>query len=265
MIRNKLMVSILGGIMAVGLLGGAAVSFAQTDSPAVTAAVSTTAASSLVLIHNGGLSGLGDRDQSLADALGIDLEALQTAQQAARIAMIDQAVADGLLTEAQGEQMKLLGGGFGRGGRFGHDEDQYLADALGISVEELQSAELTSYATELAAAVEAGAITQEEADLMLARQAAQNYVDQDALHSAAQAVYEDALAAAVADGAITQAQADALLAQFATQSFGFGLHGFGGHGGRGGRGGPGGFGPNTLPDSTPQTTPGTTTNTAFDA
>ena len=261
MIRNKLMISVLGGIMAVGLLGSTAVSYAQASSPAP----ATTSASSLVLIHNGGLGGLSDRDQSLADALGIDLEALQTAQQVARIAMIDQAVADGLLTEAQGEQMKLLGGGFGRGGRFGHDEDQYLADALGISVEELQSAELTSYATELAAAVEAGAITQEQADLMLARQAAQNYVDQDALHSAAQAVYEDALAAAVADGAITQAQADALLAQFATQSFGFGLHGFGGHGGRGGRGGPGGFGLNTLPDSTPQTTPGTTTNTAFDA
>ncbi|MCA9865842.1 MAG: hypothetical protein KIS95_04210 [Anaerolineae bacterium] len=260
MIRNKLMISVLGGVMAVGLLGSTAVSFAQTDLPA------TTSAASLVLIHNGGLGGLSDRDQSLADALGIDLEALQTAQQAARIAMIDQAVADGLLTEAQGEQMKLLGGGFGRGGRFGYDEDQYLADALGISVEELQAAELSSYATELAAAVEAGTITQDEADLMLARRAVQNYVDQDALNSAAQAVHEDALAAAVADGAITQAQADALLAQFATQSFGFGPHdGFGGHGGRGGRGGPGGFGLNSLPNSTPQTTPDTTTDTSFDA
>lgn len=263
MIRNKLMVSVLGGIMAVGLLGSAAVSFAQTDSPA-TAAASTTAAPPLVLIHSGGLGELSDRDQSLADALGIDLEALQTAQQVARIAMIDQAVADGLLTEAQGEQMKLLGGGFGRGGRFGYDEDVYLADALDISVEELQAAELAGYAAELAAAVEAGTITQAQADLMLARQAAQNYIDEAGLNAAMQAAYEDALVAAVADGAITQAQADALLAQLATQTFNFGFGG-GGRGGHHGHGGPGGFGLETLPDSAPETTPDTTTNTAFDA
>ena len=139
--------------MAVGLLGSTAVSFLPRR------ICRPRHQRRLVPHSQRWLGGLSDRDQSLADALGIDLEALQTAQQAARIAMIDQAVADGLLTEAQGEQMKLLGGGFGRGGRSGYDEDQYLADALGISVEELQAAELSSYATELAAAVEAGTIT----------------------------------------------------------------------------------------------------------
>ncbi len=246
MIRNKLMVLGISGVMAAGLLGSAATGFAQTESP-----VSATAAAvpSLVLIHNGGLGGLSDGDQSLADALGIDLEALQTAQEVTRIAMIDQAVADGLLTETQAEQMKLLGGGFGRGGHFGYDEDEYLAGALGISVEELQAAELASYETRLAAAVEAGTITQEETDLMLARKAAQNYVDEAGLNAAVLAAYEDAVAAAVADGAITQGQADALLAQLATQSFDFGLRGFGGHGGRGGPGGFGGFGLETVPDT----------------
>ncbi len=145
-----------------------------------------------------------------------------------------------------------------------HIEDVYLADALGISVEELQAAELAGYAAELAAAVEAGTITQAEADLMLARQAAQNYIDEAGLNAAMQAAYEDALVAAVADGAITQAQADALLAQLATQTFNFGFGG-NGRGGHHGHGGPGGFGLETLPDSAPETTPDTTTNTAFDA
>jgi hypothetical protein len=251
---------LLGGAVALGLLGGAAVTFAQTETPATPAAPST------VVPERGFLGGLTDRDQALADALGIDLETLQTAQETARIAMIDQAVADGYLTEDQAAQLKLYSFGMGRGGRFGglYNEDEYLADALGVSVEELQAAELEAQAAELAAAVDAGYLTQEQADLMLAEKAARNYLDTEALNAQVQAAYEAALAAAVADGAITQAQADALSAQMASQPLGFGgLHGFGGHGGRGGHHGFGGFMP--APSTTPSTTPDSTTDTSLDA
>ncbi len=65
--------------------------------------------------------------------------------------MIDQAVADGYLTQAQADQLKANTFGFGRGGHFGglYEEDQYLADALGISTDELQSAELDAHAAQI--------------------------------------------------------------------------------------------------------------------
>jgi hypothetical protein len=240
MTRNKIITSLMGGAVALGLLGSAAVTFAQTPVPSTE---TPTAVQGDFFGRGHGF--MGDQGQALADALGIDLTELQTAQETARIAMIDQAVADGLLTEAQAEQLKLFSFGMGRGGHFGYDRDEYLAEALGITVEELQAAELEAHAATLAAAVEAGVLTQEQADLMLAEKAARSYLDTDALDAQAQAAYEAALAAAVANGAITQAQADALLAQAESAGgFGFGGRGFGGHGfgGHGGRGGHGGFG-----------------------
>lgn len=130
MIGKKLLYVVMGGAVALALLVGAAVSFAQTDGVA-SAATSGSAAplSSLVLIHNGGRGGPAGSEQALADALGIDLTELEAAEEAARVAMIDQAVADGLLTEAQAEQLKA-DGGFGRGFRPGYDMSEYLADAL---------------------------------------------------------------------------------------------------------------------------------------
>ena len=264
--RNKLMILGLSGLLAVGMLGGAAAGFAQTDEATSVAAAPAAQASSLVRIHNGGRGSLSESDQALADALGIELTELEAAEEVARLAMIDQALADGLITEDQATQLKELGGGFGRG-ISGYDRDEYLADALGITVEELEAAELAALQANLAAAVEAGTITQEEADLMLARKAAQNYLDTDALSATVRAAYEDALNAAVAAGDITQAQADALLAELETQPFNFGFGGRGGHGGHGGHGGPGGFGLESLPDTTPETLPDTdtTTDTSFDA
>lgn len=270
---NKALNVVLGGVFALGLAGGGlAVARSASAAPAAAPAANV---SSLVLAHRGGIGGLNDGGQALADALGIDLETLQTAQETARLAMIDQAVADGLITEAQAEQLKLYSG-FGRG-HFGfgaYDEDEYLAEALGVTVEELDAAELVAFQTQLTAAVEAGYLTQEQADLMLAEKVARSYLDTDAIDAQIQSAQEAAIAAALADGAITQAQADALLAQLAANPyhFGGGFGGFGGHGGRGGHGGPGGmrgFGleqlpGSTTPDATPDTTPDTT-NTAFDA
>lgn len=260
MLRKKLAVLGLSALMVTGLLGSAAVSFAQTDTPAESTAESTT-----VLPSRGG-NHLSMDDEALAAALGITVEELDEAQEAARIALIDQAVADGHLTAEEGETMKADGSRLRNNSQYGYDRDEFLADALGITVEELNAAELAAYQTEIAAAVEAGTLTQEQADLLLARKAAQNYLDTDVLNATVRAAYADALEAAVAAGDITQAQADALLAQLETQTFNFG---FGGHGGRGGHGrghgGHGGFGMGVLPDATPEANPDTMTDTALDA
>ncbi|MBX7254369.1 MAG: hypothetical protein K1X50_20485 [Candidatus Promineofilum sp.] len=194
---------------------------------------------------------------------------------------------------------------FGRSGRlggFGHSGsrdggDEYLAEALGITVEELQAARETAYAAYLADAVAAGEITQAQADELLAQQRLSSYIDHEALvaealglsvdeleaalaggqslsdlmtaqgltaetlQTALQTAYEAAIARAVADGVITQAQADAYLS--ASPNFGLfgGHHGFGG--GRGGHGHGGGF---SRPDDTdPDTTTPETTDTGFGA
>lgn len=256
---KKVLNLVLGGVFALGLIGGAA-TFVQSAS-AAPAAVSTAAASSIVLVHRGGGGSLGSNDQALADALGIDLEALQTAEETARLAMIDQAVADGLLTETQAEQWRLYSGGFGRGFSGAYDRDEYLADALGITVEELEAAKVEAYEVQLAAAVAAGTLTQAEADLMLAAKVAKTYLDTETIDAQIQAAQEAAIAAALDDGAITQEQADALLAQLETDPYRFN-GGFGG--GRHGRGGPGfgGFDLDLLPDTT---TSDTISDTSLDA
>jgi lambda repressor-like predicted transcriptional regulator len=146
---------------------------------------------------------------------------------------------------------------FGKGGLgfFGHrgwfggaiDYDSYLADALGISVEELNTARQTAQNAAIDEAVSRGYITEERADLMKARIALMTYIDKDALiadalgisvdelqaereegksmrtlideleldtsevRDALQANYEEAVQAAVDDGIITQDQADEIL------------------------------------------------------
>ena len=266
---------LLGGVAALVLLSGAVVSFAQSESAAVEEIAPVASDSSLLLIQDDQEGEMPSRGQALADALGITLTELETAIDAARNAIIDQAVADGKLTEEQGEFLKE----HDRASRFmitrfTDNWKEYLAASLGISVEELEAAELTAIRNATAEAVAAGKITQEQADLMLAEKVARSYLDTDAIDAQIQSAQEAAIAAALADGAITQAQADALLAQLAANPyhFGGGFGGFGGHGGRGGHGGPGGmrgFGleqlpGSTTPDATPDTTPDTT-NTAFDA
>lgn len=84
----------------------------------------------------------------------------------------------------------------------------YLAEALGITVEELQAAQLKAQNALIDQAVTDGVLTQQQADLLKARRAfMQYYVGQ------AQQSFEDALNAAVEAGALTQAQADLLLEQ----------------------------------------------------
>lgn len=186
--------------------------------------------------------------------------------------------------------------GFGHWGgldRLDGDSDwqTYLAEALGITVEELADAQERAYGAALADAVAAGQLTQEQADDILARRALKSAIDKNAilaealgltvdeleaalaggqsladlmtaqgidpatLMANAQAAYEAAVQQAVADGVITQAQADEFLAGETFNFFGRGERGGHHRGGRGGHG----FGFPRTPDSTtPDTnTPGT--------
>ncbi len=128
--------------------------------------------------------------------------------------IVDQALEEELITEAQAEALRegdrpfVLRRGLQA---LDVDHDVLLADALGISIEELDEARNEARVARLQALVESGVLTQDQADLIAAREAVQEYVDVDGLAEMMQNAYEEAIAAALEDGAITQEQADQLL------------------------------------------------------
>ena len=252
-LQRKVIYMVIGGLLALGIVFAGAAAFAQTDDNADTPSQEGGETPPVLPEQAGpGQNGLGrhglgqgadtDRGQALADTLGISLEELQAAQEEAKAAAIAQAVTDGLLTQEQADEI-LAGNGRPGPGFHLEDRGQYLANALGISLEELQAALDQVEADKLAAMVEAGVITQEQADMMAARRAVESYIDHDALQATMQAAYEDAINQALADGVITQEQADTLLsnaANIGARGF-FDGPGFGGRGGHhhGPRGGEG--------------------------
>lgn len=163
----------------------------------------------------------------LAEALGITVEELQAAHEAARAAALEQAD-----ESIENEGRPLRGGRFGGFGVMG----ELLAEELGISVEALQVAQEEAHAARLAQMVEDGEITQEEADLIAARKAVRSYLDVEGMQAAAQEAYEAAVNEALDAGEITQELADQLLSDAAA---GPGFGGFGGHRGHGSHGGRG--------------------------
>lgn len=212
----------------------------------------------------------GDRvsysQQDLADTLGIDLTELQAAYETANTEALKLAVEQGLITQAQADEMTARGLSSGPLGGFKHlfsvddanssiDYKALLAEALGISSDELTSAYLTAYTTAVNQAVTDGTLTQAQADLMIGRAA----LAADAtFQSSIQAAYEAAMQQAVTDGVITQAQADALLQAQQSRSwrnlfdFGGGLGGRHGHGGlRGGSADHDGIQEGTVPTLQP--------------
>ncbi len=153
----------------------------------------------------------------------------------------------------------------------GGERQADLAEALGITVEELEAAQQEAHAARIEQLVEDGTLTRDEANLMLAMSALKQSIDPGALMAAAvgltpdefaaaredgslrellanttpaelqekmQAAFEAALQDAVANNVITSEQESLILENMA-DGFGFG---FGGHHGVGGHGRPGGFG-----------------------
>ncbi len=157
--------------------------------------------------------------------------------------------------------------GHGFGFAPGSEYDTYLAEALGISLEELQAAYQKANAAALEFAVAQGRLTEEQAELIRARWALMDYLDFDAIYAEAmgisveefqaaresgtslpalldelgidlqtfrqalQSAFEEAVQQAVEAGVITQEQADQIL------SMGAGMHDWGAfHGFRGGHG-----------------------------
>lgn len=179
-------------------------------------------------------------DSYLAEALGITTDELQTAQEAARVAAIDQALEQGLITQAQADALKenkrfSFGGRVGMLGFFGMktdiDHEALLADALGITVEKLQEAQQAAADARTEQAIADGKLTQAQADLMNARQALQQYLSE-------QGFFSKAVQQAVEAGVITQEQTDSILSREAPGMWGGGkggMRGFGGFGGHGGR------------------------------
>lgn len=193
--------------------------------------------------------GMGVTNQELATALGITVEKLQAAEQSANTEALKQAVAKGLITQAQADQFAQNSANnnghvpmFDHFGASGIDYNALLASALGISTDQLQTARTQALTTNLDAAVKAGTLTQAQADNIKARNALETNSKFQSAMTAAQAAmkaaYEAAVKQAVTDGVITQAQADQIL-QNTTNGFGpgFGGPGFGGHGFGGRHGG----------------------------
>jgi hypothetical protein len=205
---------------------------------ALPAAADTTVAAPVA--HRGGPLGGGMSDTYLAEALGITAAELQTAQQTAHEAAIDQALAQGLITQAQADALKERSGMFGRGGRgftgfFGVDDsaidmNALLAEALGITTDELAAARVEAQELALAAAVESGRITQKQADQMKAHQALQAYMDEQGFENQVRMLYESIVQQAVQAGVITQEQADAILSNSGRLGGIRGFDGFHGHG-----------------------------------
>jgi len=138
-------------------------------------------------------------DELLAEELGITVEELNAARQRAQARAIDQAVQDGRLTQEQADELKA------RQALAAYLEpDALMADALGMTVEELQDARAAG--KRLPEIIESQGL------------------DMDDFRDALQQAHEDAVQRAVADGVITQEQAD----QFLDRNGLFRPHGFGG-------------------------------------
>lgn len=263
---------IIGIVTVLVLALGATAVFAQTPDAADSSSLEAHRGPGG---RGGGLSGASD-DTYLADALGITAEELEAAQENAQLAALEQAVDLGLITQEQADALIENGrlGFFGahrgvRGEETGIDFEALFAAELGITVDELTAAREAAAEARVDQALADGLLTEEQVDLMQAREALKDVIDREALTATALGITVDELAAAheagtsltdmlddagltmdefrtaladaqtaainqaVADGVITQEQADLIL------SGDNGMRGFGGSNGRGGRGGRG--------------------------
>jgi hypothetical protein len=199
--KRKITLLGLGGLALAALLVGVAAFGFLTVTRARAASSQQP-----VAFHGGpGVMGFGPAGQAdetnLAQALGITVQQLQTAEQKAFEAAVQQALDKGLITQNQADMMILRGGGFGRGGMDGNlfgqnsgiDYQSLLATQLNITTTALQSAQKQAYTNQINQAVQNGTLTQQQADLILGRYALQSYLDPTALFAQALGITTDQL------------------------------------------------------------------------
>jgi hypothetical protein len=311
MFKNKKWIAVLLGGTLIAAIAMGAVAYVGIQTTNAQAAITRQRDFSLAapLLAGSDLDGFGHRGWGpprgdgqdltiLADALGITVEELEAAMEKVHIAAIENAVTEGQITQEQADKilegdlgargMPLLGRPGRKGPESGGYHDALLADALGISVKELQTAREGARIAGVDQAIADGKITQEQADLMQAFTAIKGYIDRESLmaeafglsveelqtaheerlpisnllevlglsaedvRTAVQTAFEAAVQDALEDGVITQEQADLILnSDFAGRGFN-GFEGMDGFRGRGGRGGLPGFAPQDAPPSNTQ-------------
>ena len=238
--KRKLAATFLSGLAIASILAATALAFPQASNAASTQATKTPAAASERPAPPTGRSGAGiqgqNQDEYLANALGITADELQAAQTKAYAAAVQVALDAGDITQEQADALLSDEPGQGMGpGKVHIDSQKYLANALGITDDELSAAQEKAFEAQVAQAVTDGRMTQEQADALLGQRALQKYIADNDL-------YAGIVKSALEDGALTQAQADALLSDIEAGT-GSGLGFFGGQigGPQGGpNGGPGG-------------------------
>jgi polyhydroxyalkanoate synthesis regulator phasin len=227
--RFKILGLFVVGAMAITITLGAVVYRSASASGSTGQAAHTvvnTKAFNSTMMGKGSMDGLqcGYSDDDLATALGITVDELTAARQKAFSTALAQAVEQGLITQAQADELTSNGTAFPFGNRWegwlaqnGFDFNALLADALGITVDKLQAAYAQAYNTRIDQAVTDGKLTQEQADLMKGQYALQN---DETFQASMQSAYEAAIQQAVKDGVITQAQADLILKNSAKPGLG---------------------------------------------
>jgi hypothetical protein len=156
----------------------------------------------------GGPGGAGDT--YLAQALGISVTELQNAETAAWQAAVDQALQEGLITEAQATRLKAQTGdfpghglgmlGFLAGNANTFDYDALLAKQLGISTDALSTARDKAHELRIQAGLDGGSLTQDQANLMRAQYALRTTINQQTLMAAALGMSVDDLQTARQQG-----------------------------------------------------------------
>jgi hypothetical protein len=233
-------------IFIIGALG-VAMAFGAVAYRSVLAATPTiTSPSTTIQVESDREAGRGPRggysSEDLANALGITVDELNTANEEAYSAALADAVSQGLITQDQADELTTDGDSLPFGklwkgwlSQNGIDLNAYLADALGISIDDLMTAKQTANFSNIDQAVTDGELTQEQADLMKGQYALSN---DSTFQSSMKSAYTAAVNQAVSSGVITQAQADQILSK-SDNLFMNGMGAWGSHGDHRGHGGEG--------------------------
>ena len=104
-IKNKIVAAALSGLAIAGIVAATSLSFPQSTSAQTSTPAAPTTTTTVPAGRDGRLGDIKGGGTYLAQALGITETDLQAAQTKAREAEIKQAVADGLITQAQADAM----------------------------------------------------------------------------------------------------------------------------------------------------------------